>query len=88
MNYSLFPNHYHITAPQYGTSYYNLGQRSNYLLSPSMNYSYLPTPYIVPQPTLQAYSRNHNDERIDIILIAIIILVSLDLIFIRPLKKI
>lgn len=88
MNYTLFPNHYHISAPQAGSFNNNLGYKGNsYLLPSNIPYSYVQIPSVYYQSCPQRYYGAISYERLDLILIAILVLVSLDLIFVRPSKK-
>lgn len=81
MNYSLFPNHYHLTSASQFPAVYQ--EPFAYYPYPS----YQQIPYSSFQPVWANYRPANTNQPVDIILIAILILVSLDLIFVRPLKK-
>jgi hypothetical protein len=87
MNNSLFPKYYYqLPAPQLGT--FNIGYRGKpYLLSSNIFYSYVSVPYTIPHHNYQRYYGINSYQQINPILIAILVLVAMDFIFVRPYKK-
>lgn len=91
MNYSLFPNHYHLglspISPQYNQSatFYPYCQVPLNPFNNSIPYNPYQT-FNLQQGWGNSYQTNET-QRLNIILIAILILVSLDLVLVRPIKK-
>lgn len=85
MNGSLFQNHPHLTSSQY-YPYQGYNNIQN-LMPLAIPHSYPQTPVYYYQPLQPASCQLITNERLSIILIAILFLVSLDLIFVRPSKK-
>lgn len=88
MSHSLFPKQSNpLMEPQFVPFYNPPGLREiSYLPSSGNSYFYYPNLY-TNQPVFQGYYRVNSTEGIDLILIAILILVSMDLIFVRPFKR-
>lgn len=84
---SLFPNHYHLSEAGFLTPNYNSGLWNNFYIQSGNSYSNLQIPYMVNQSTLRGLNETNSNVRLEFILIAILVLLSMDILFVRPLKK-